>query len=158
MEWNLEENFSMEWNMEWKTFGMEWKWNETKLPVLNMEKSSSIPFHAMLGAGSRSIKNLTASTSLPQTQMKDLIYTKWYPCSEEKFQTSGHLHYRTENKLSSWHYIAKSTLNEKCCDIKIHHNQKLYNDYCIIFDQKMFLICSNSKIWLDTVTKCIKHR
>ena len=25
MEWNMEENFSMEWNMEWKIFGMEWK-------------------------------------------------------------------------------------------------------------------------------------
>ena len=23
----MEENFSMEWNMEWKIFGMEWKWN-----------------------------------------------------------------------------------------------------------------------------------
>ena len=53
MEWNVEENFSMEWNMEenfsmeWKIFGMEWKWNGRKLPVWNMEKSSSIPFHAM---------------------------------------------------------------------------------------------------------------
>ena len=47
MEWNMEENFSMEWNMEWKIFGMEWKWNGRKLPVWNMEKSSSIPFHTM---------------------------------------------------------------------------------------------------------------
>ena len=23
MEWNMEGNFSMEWNMEWKIFGME---------------------------------------------------------------------------------------------------------------------------------------
>ena len=43
-EWNMEENFSM----EWKIFGMEWKWNGRKLPVWNMEKSSSIPFHTML--------------------------------------------------------------------------------------------------------------
>ena len=43
MEWNKEENFSM----EWKIFGMEWKWNERKLPVWNMEKSFSIPFHIM---------------------------------------------------------------------------------------------------------------
>ena len=43
----MEENFSMEWNMEWKIFGMEWKWNGRKLPVWNMEKSSSIPFHTM---------------------------------------------------------------------------------------------------------------
>ena len=49
----MEENFSMEWNMEenldmeWKIFGMEWKWNGRKLPVWNMEKSSSIPFHAL---------------------------------------------------------------------------------------------------------------
>ena len=47
MEWNMEENFSMEWNMGWKIFGMEWKWNGRKLPVWNMEKSSSIPFHTM---------------------------------------------------------------------------------------------------------------
>ena len=39
----MEENFSM----EWKIFGMEWKWNGRKLPVWNMEKSSSIPFHTM---------------------------------------------------------------------------------------------------------------
>ena len=25
MEWNVEENFSMERNMEWKIFSMEWK-------------------------------------------------------------------------------------------------------------------------------------
>ena len=43
MEWNMEENFSM----EWKIFSMEWKWNGRKLPVWNMKKSSSIPFHTM---------------------------------------------------------------------------------------------------------------
>ena len=25
MQWNMEENFSLEWNMEWKIFSMEWK-------------------------------------------------------------------------------------------------------------------------------------
>ena len=40
MEWHMEENFSMEWNMEWK-------WNGKKLPVSNMEKSSSIPYRAL---------------------------------------------------------------------------------------------------------------
>ena len=25
MEWNMEENFSMEWIMKWKIFSMEWK-------------------------------------------------------------------------------------------------------------------------------------
>ena len=25
MEWIMEENFSMEWNMEWKIFKMKWK-------------------------------------------------------------------------------------------------------------------------------------
>ena len=49
MEWNMEENFSMEWNMEWKIFGMEWKWNGRKLLGWNKEKSSSIPYHALLG-------------------------------------------------------------------------------------------------------------
>ena len=39
----MEENF----NMEWKTFSMEWKWNGQKLPVWNMEKSSFIPCHAL---------------------------------------------------------------------------------------------------------------
>ena len=47
MEWNMEENFSMESNMERKIFCMEWKWNGKKLPEWNMEKSSFIPFHAM---------------------------------------------------------------------------------------------------------------
>ena len=37
----MEENFGM----EWKIFSMEW--NERKLPVWNMEKSSSIPYHAL---------------------------------------------------------------------------------------------------------------
>ena len=40
----MEENFSM----EWKIFSMEWKWNGRKLPVWNMENSSSIPFHTMV--------------------------------------------------------------------------------------------------------------
>ena len=47
MEWNMEENFSVEWNMEWKIFSEEWKWNGRKLPVWNIEKSSSIPYHAL---------------------------------------------------------------------------------------------------------------
>ena len=33
MEWNMEQNFSMEWNMELKIFSMEWKWNGRKLLV-----------------------------------------------------------------------------------------------------------------------------
>ena len=50
MEWKMEENFSREWNMEENfsmEWNMEWKWNGRKLPVWNMEKSSSIPFHTM---------------------------------------------------------------------------------------------------------------
>ena len=47
-EWNMEGNFSMEWNMEWKIFGKKWKWSGRKLPVWNMEKSSSIPYYALL--------------------------------------------------------------------------------------------------------------
>ena len=43
----MEENFSMKWNMEWKILGMEWKWNGRKFPAWNMEKSSSIPYHAL---------------------------------------------------------------------------------------------------------------
>ena len=46
-EWNMEENFSVEWNI----FGMEWKRNERKLPVWNMEKSSSIPYHVLAASG-----------------------------------------------------------------------------------------------------------
>ena len=59
MERNMEENFSMEWkmeenfSMEWKILGMEWKWNERKLPIWNMEKSSSIPFYTMPWLSSR---------------------------------------------------------------------------------------------------------
>ena len=40
MEWNMEENFSMEWNMEWKIFGMEWK------KIASMEYGK-IVFHSM---------------------------------------------------------------------------------------------------------------
>ena len=47
IEWNMEENLSMEWNMEWKIFTMEWKWNGRKLPEWNMKKSSFISFHTM---------------------------------------------------------------------------------------------------------------
>ena len=46
MEYGMED-FWYEMEMEWKIFGMEWKWNGRKLPVWNMEKSSSIPFHTM---------------------------------------------------------------------------------------------------------------
>ena len=45
MEWNMEETFSM----EWKIFSVDWKWNGRKLPVWSVEKSSSIPYHALLG-------------------------------------------------------------------------------------------------------------
>ena len=41
----MEESFSMEWNMKWKIFSMELKWNGRKLPIRNMEKLSSVPFH-----------------------------------------------------------------------------------------------------------------
>ena len=34
--------------MEWKILRMERKWNGRKLQVWIMEKSSSIPFHALL--------------------------------------------------------------------------------------------------------------
>ena len=40
----MEENFSM----EWKIFGMDWKWYGRKLPVWNMEKSSFVPYHALV--------------------------------------------------------------------------------------------------------------
>ena len=39
----MEENFSV----EWKIFSLEWKWNGRKLPAGNMEKLSSIPYHAL---------------------------------------------------------------------------------------------------------------
>ena len=44
---NMEENFSMEWKMEWKIFGMEWK------KIASMEYGKivfhSISYHALLG-------------------------------------------------------------------------------------------------------------
>ena len=43
----MEENFSMEWNMEWKIFRKEWKWKGKKLPVWNTEKSTSISFYCI---------------------------------------------------------------------------------------------------------------
>ena len=45
MEWNMEENFSMEWNIEWKIVSMEWK----KIASMEYGKIvfNSIPYHAM---------------------------------------------------------------------------------------------------------------
>ena len=106
MEWNMEENFSMEWKKEWKIFGMEWKWNSRKLPVWNMEKSSSIPYHALAvatgGRGCRAphfglLKILFLehyTTTRPQTMMEKLLYinltqysvllTRLYGCVAEE--------------------------------------------------------------------------
>ena len=41
----MEENFSMEWNMEWKIFSMEW----TKIAGMEYGKIvfHSIPYHAL---------------------------------------------------------------------------------------------------------------
>ena len=62
MEWNMEENFGMEWNMEWKIFSMELEWNGRKLQVWNMEKSSSIPFHTIpCPAENTNCKSLTVT-------------------------------------------------------------------------------------------------
>ena len=38
----MEENFSMEWNMEWKIFSMEWKWKK----IARMEYGN-IVFHSI---------------------------------------------------------------------------------------------------------------
>ena len=45
MEWNMEENFSMEWNTEWMIFGTEWK----KIASMEYEKIifHSIPYYAL---------------------------------------------------------------------------------------------------------------
>ena len=46
IEWNIEENFIVEWNMEWKIFGMEWK------KIASTEHGKiifhSISYHALL--------------------------------------------------------------------------------------------------------------
>ena len=47
MEWNREENFSIEYNMEWKIFSMEWK----KIASVEYGKSSSILYHAVTVIG-----------------------------------------------------------------------------------------------------------
>ena len=39
----MEENFSVEWNMEWKIFSMEWK----KISRMEYGKIVSIPFHVL---------------------------------------------------------------------------------------------------------------
>ena len=45
MECNMEENFSMEWNTEWKFFSMEWK----KIASMGYAKVAfhSIPYHTL---------------------------------------------------------------------------------------------------------------
>ena len=45
MEWNREQNFSMEWNMEWKIFSMEWKWYEKNCQYGIWK--NRIPFHSV---------------------------------------------------------------------------------------------------------------
>ena len=39
-KWNMEKNFRMEWNMEWKIFGMEWK-------KINSMEYENIVFHSL---------------------------------------------------------------------------------------------------------------
>ena len=62
----MEENFSM----EWKIFILEWKWNRRKLTVRNMEKSSSIPYHALFSI------LLDNNTSVPMQYFKTMITFK----------------------------------------------------------------------------------
>ena len=47
----------MEYGM--KIFSMEWKWNERKLPVWNMEKSSFIPYHALIAITPREWRHVS---------------------------------------------------------------------------------------------------
>ena len=74
MEWNMEENFSMEWNI----FSMEWKWNGRKLPVWNMKKSSSIPYHALpmvficLAVGCCTLRIIKLSRFLPTLKLRQV--------------------------------------------------------------------------------------
>ena len=46
----MEENFSMEWNMERKIFSMEWKWNGRKISRVEYGKIvfHSTPYHALV--------------------------------------------------------------------------------------------------------------
>ena len=50
----MEENFSMEWDMEWKIFSMEWK------KIASMEHGKivfhSIPYHALKPRGCKRSK------------------------------------------------------------------------------------------------------
>ena len=45
MEWNMEKN--LVWNGIWDGRFLAWNGNGRKSPVWNMEKSSSIPYHAL---------------------------------------------------------------------------------------------------------------
>ena len=71
----MDENFSMEWNMEWKIFGREWKWTGRKLPAWNMEKSSSIPFHTMPCLQRTLFRNLSSLVKHLK-EMQRYIYVK----------------------------------------------------------------------------------
>ena len=47
MEWNMEENFSM----EWKIFSMEWKWKKIASMEYGKIVFHSIPYHALVKTG-----------------------------------------------------------------------------------------------------------
>ena len=47
MEWNIEEYFSMEWNMEWEIFSMEWKWNGMEENCQCGIWKNRLPFHSL---------------------------------------------------------------------------------------------------------------
>ena len=52
MEWNMEENFSMEWNMEWIMedfwYGMEMEWKKIASMEYGKIVFHSIPYHALV--------------------------------------------------------------------------------------------------------------
>ena len=52
MEWNMKENFSTEWNTEWKNFRMEWK----KIAGMDYGKIIfySISYHALMSNRAKS--------------------------------------------------------------------------------------------------------
>ena len=113
---------NMEWNME-ESFSMEWNWNGRKLPVWNMEKSSSVPFHTTPCTCTQESK-LTFLTTCPTG--------KWYHVSAcpWKFQlVRKKMHSKSFKAVYLWKKICKMYFLSETLNLR---------NKCILFRELSF--------------------
>ena len=85
MEWNIEDNFNMEWNMEWKIFGMEW--NRMEETCQYGIWKNHLPLH---------------SIPWPGEMWSNGIKIAFFPKNYEKSPSSLGLHPQTPTVSGGW--------------------------------------------------------